>query len=417
MGWQDRIKEAAYTSPSGIRITFQYENVSQEISKKTSSFDFPDADGTYIQDLGKTGRRYPLRLFFWGDDYDIEVVEFQELLLETGVGKLEHPVYGSVDVVPFGDITRRDDLVTRANEAVIQVTFWETIGLVYPVAADDPGSEALQAVEEYNELAAVELEENLELETTVKIINFKNQVLGLVDSVKSGLQTIADVQEAVQKQFNAITDSINESIDLLISTPLTLASQITQMIQAPARALSAIQDRLSAYGDLAQALISGDGANVSDVNNLRTRDLHVSSYVTGSIISVVNNQFVTKVEAIEAAEEIISQFDEVVAWRDTQFEALEASLVDLDAGAVDTGGAYEKLQEAVSLAAGYLVQISFNLKEERKIILDRPRTIIDLVCELYNNVDTELDFFITSNNLTGSEILELPAGREIVYYI
>lgn len=418
MPWQDRIKEAAYTGPeSGTRVTLQYENVRRVVSKKTTGFDFPDADGTYVQDHGRTGRRYPLRLFFWGADYDADVVAFEILLEERGVGKLEHPVYGAVDVVPFGDIVRRDDLVTRANEAVIEVTFWSTIGIAYPTSASDPASDALQAVVLYNEAAAEEFEETVETDTTVKKVSFKNRILALVAAVKDGLQFIADTQEAVQKQFDAVVDSINEGIDLLVAAPLALAAQITQMIQAPGRALAAIRDRLNAYKDLADALISGDGANVANVNDLRTRDLYASSYVTGSIISVINNEFITKTEAIEAAEAVLEQFEDLVAWRDAQFAALDTATPELSIGVVDTGGAYERLQEAVALTVGYLVQISFTLKSERRLVLDRPRTIIDLVAELYGAVDSELDFFITSNDLTGSEILELPAGREVVYYI
>ena len=53
MAWQDRIVEAAYTSPSGERLTFDYENVSKSVEKKTTAFEFPDADGTFVQDLGR----------------------------------------------------------------------------------------------------------------------------------------------------------------------------------------------------------------------------------------------------------------------------------------------------------------------------------------------------------------------------
>ena len=115
MAWNDRIREAAYTSPSGERLTFGYENVSKKIDKKTTGFEFPDADGTFVQDLGHSGRKYPLRVFFWGSDYDQEADAFEAALLERGTGKLEHPIYGTVDVVPFGTITRRDDLKTGAT--------------------------------------------------------------------------------------------------------------------------------------------------------------------------------------------------------------------------------------------------------------------------------------------------------------
>ncbi len=109
MAWVDNLREAAYTSPSGVRPVFLYDNVSKKIPKKTSVFNFPDVDGSYIQDFGRKGRRYPLQVIFNGTDYDVTAVEFERSLEERGAGKLEHPLYGTVDVVPFGTITRRDD--------------------------------------------------------------------------------------------------------------------------------------------------------------------------------------------------------------------------------------------------------------------------------------------------------------------
>ena len=63
-GWELRLREAAYTSPSGTRIPFQYENVRSAVTKKTTAFEFPDAPGTYVQDFGAAGSRYPMRVFF-----------------------------------------------------------------------------------------------------------------------------------------------------------------------------------------------------------------------------------------------------------------------------------------------------------------------------------------------------------------
>lgn len=414
MPWQERIKEAAYTPPSGVRFTFTYENVAKSITKKTSAFNFPDADGTYIQDLGHTGRRYPLRLFFHGDDYDTEVEAFEAALLEKGTGKLEHPIYGVINVVPFGDITRRDDLKTAANQAILEVQFWETIDLLFPSVQTDPAAEALTAVDEYNLAAAEQFDEELVLDTASETANFKSRFSAVLDATKSALNEVANVQDNVRRQFNAIYDSINSSIDTLVSEPLTLASQTLILIQTPARALANIQARLTAYSDMASALIDGPdsvrspGFNGVNANAFRNDDLYASTAVTGAIVSVVNNQFETKTEALEAAEVILDLADDVNNWRD-------ANLVSLSE--IDTGGAYQQLQEAVALAAGFLVQISFSLKQERRIVLDRSRSIVELVAELYGEVDAQLDFFINSNSLTGSEILELPKGKKIVYFI
>lgn len=414
MAWNDRIREAAYTSPNGERIRFDYEDVRREFDKKTTGFDFPDADGTYVQDLGNTGRRYPLRLFFWGADYDLQAEQFESLLAERGQGRLEHPIYGTVDVVPFGTITRRDDLKTAANQAVVEVTFWETIGLVYPTRQADPASQVRQAVENYNAAAAEDFADGVSVETAAQRVTLLNRYESLIGSVESGLQAVADVQDDVRKQFNAINDSINQSIDTLIGKPLDLAFQTSLLIQAPARATASISDRLQAYRNLSDSILAGDGASVANdtranrVNEFKAFELTASGAVTGSIVSAVNNQFSRKTTALQAAEDILAQFESVNSWKDD-------NLVELDL--IDTGGAYQRLQEAVALTAGFLVEISFTLKQERRIVLDRARTIIDLSAELYGSVDDQLDFLIQSNNLTGSEILELPRGREIVYYV
>lgn len=408
MTWENRLKPAAYTSPSGIRILFDYEDVSKSINKKTNAFDFPDANGTYIQDLGNTGKRYPLRIIFWGDDHDLSAAEFENLLTEIGSGILEHPSYGSINVVPFGDINFRNDLKTSANQTIIELTFWETIVRIYPIDQADPVSDVLTAIDEFNNVEAEAFEDLTKLDTVSDIANFKNKYESLLDSVESGIQSIASTQQDVQKYFDSVNDSINNGIDILISQPLTLAYQTSIMIQAPARAITSIRARLNAYENLVNTII---GNTPEDSNELHTNDLYASNYIIGSILSTINNQFVTKIDALESAERVLTQMDDFTTWRDSNFETLEI---------VDTGEAYQQLQSAVALTVRYLVEISFNLKQERVLVLESPTTIINLIHQLYpvdTVIDDELDFFIQSNDLTGSEILEIPRGRKVVYYV
>lgn len=422
MSWEDRLLEAAVTSKSGTRLTFDYEDVRKSVEKKGTAFGFADADGTFIQERGHTGRQFPLRVFLSGEDYDLKANAFDALLLESGTMKLEHPIYGTVDVVPFGPITRRDDLKTAANQAVIEVTFWETTGLLFPSSQSDPGSSVLSAVSEYSDAISEEFADVISLDTTIQGVTLENQYLALLDAAQGGLQAIADVQDDVRTQFNAIVDSVNTGIDILISQPLTLAFQTAQLIQAPARALAAIEARLNAYRDLAESIFSDGSAAASSnpqtaSNAFHTKDLYVSTYVSGAVLSTVNNQFITKTEALEAAQFVLQLMDEVTVWRDDSFAAL-ADLTDTTTAAqLDTGTSYQQLQEAVALAAGFLVEISFSLKQERRIVLDRNRTFVDLCAELYGETDEIYDFFISSNNLSGDEYLEIKRGREIVYYV
>lgn len=431
MSWTDRIKEAAYISPSGKRVVFDFEDVNKDFEKRTVAFETSGKDGTYVQDSGRSGRRFPMRVFISGEDYDLAANAFEEALSERGAGKLEHPFYGTFDVVPFGIISRSDKLVSAGNQAVIDVLFWETTEL-FPQNKRSAAADVASSTEDFNEEMAEEFEKALDIDTAIEEVTFIDELKAALNATVNGLQvafetveeglafveegvaTASSVVNQVQSKFEAVAKSINRGIDVLIDQPLALARQVLRLVQLPGQALTSITARLGAYGNLFNSLLVQVGIQEKDEqdsrnsNRFRSADLIASSYVTGSVISVINNKFETKSDAVAAAQVILEQFDELVQWRDDNYQSLEI---------IDTGDSYQQLLQTVSLTVGFLVELSFTLKQERRFRLTRSRNVIDLVAELYGEVDSQLDFFINSNNLTGSEILLIPSGREIVYYV
>ena len=356
MNWETRLTEAAYTSPSGQRVVFQYENVSRSVAKKTTNFEFPDADGSYIQDLGREGRRFPFRAFFTGANHDLDAEAFEDALLERGQGTLDHPFYGQFQVVPFGNIRRRDDLKTAANQSVVEVTFWETIGLIYPSITSDPVAEVSVAQDTFDTSAAGEFDDQVDVSTEGLVQGALSTYNDALDSVEEFLQPIADLQDSVADTFQDINDSINRGIDVLIRDPLALAGQTIQLIKAPARAVSSISARLEAYGNLAGQLISYEPSvapSAVDQNDFIITDLNATAAVSGSVEAVINTNYTSQPEAIEAADVLVQQLDDVVAWRERIYNRFPEL--------VDTGASYQALQEAVALAVGYLVELAFSL--------------------------------------------------------
>lgn len=415
--WAERLQEAAYTSPGGTRIQFLYEDVGRTTSKRTTAFEFPGVNDAYVQDNGHGSRKYPLRCVFTGNNCDKLATAFEAALLERGKGKLEHPLYGTFDVVPFGDITRRDDLKSAANQAIVEVTFWTTVDAVYPSGDSNPRSEILAALDGFD-LAAAQQFTAADLASALQQANLKSTIRKTLRQVSATLQSVADSVESVNREFRDLQSLVNFGLDVLVGQPLLLAQQIANLITAPARALAGIRSRLDAYRNLLNQLLGNSRSSSADralsanqrikaQNDFRVADLSASSAVAGSVLSVLENEFTTKTEAIEAANEIAEQLDTLSQWREQRFEELEL---------IDTGESYQALQRAVALATGLLVEVSFSLVPERSIVLDRPRTIIDLAAELYGEVDERLDFLISSNNLSGSDILLLEPGRRILYY-
>ena len=247
-------------------------------------------------------------------------------------------------------------------------------------------------------------------------------------AVQRALRRVAAETESVRRRFDDAVRAVDTGLSVLVGEPLALARDVSGLTEMPAYAAAGIQARMAAYQDLAvsiitaprsrpaEAFVSGviiPGRRRTVANDFHSAVIVATSACAGAIRSVLEHQFTARPHAIAAASALLDLLDTIGAWMDEGFTALAAAGAP---GGIDTGSGYQALQEAVALAAGYLVEISFTLLPERRIVLDRPRTIIDLAAELYGAVDERLDFLIDTNELSGSEILELPRGTSVVYY-
>jgi hypothetical protein len=420
--WKDRIREAAYVSPSKTRFRIEYEDLERTVTRRGTAYEFPGVNDAYVQQKGFGPRIYPMRCYFSGPNCDRIADAFLLALLEPGVGKLEHPRYGTIPrVVPFGDIGQRDDLKTSANQSVIDVTFWTTLVELYPSEQTSPKNEIEEALGDFDVAAAQAFASATALDTLAAQASLKGTIRSALREIRGALEDVSGSVASVRREFDDNFRLINEGLDVLVGQPLLLAQQIINLIRAPARAAAGIRSRLEGYANLAVRMFGSKAGRPQDFpvgvatsaitrrrNDAAVADLIAMAAVTGSVASSLENDFLTKPDAIKAADEVAAQFDDLVDWRDG---------VNEEVGAVDTGESYQALQQAVALTAGFLVEVSFRLIPERSLVIDQPTTIINLAARLYGRLDdTILDLLINSNRLTGSEILEIPRGRKILYY-
>ncbi len=429
--WEDRLREAAFTTPKNKRITFAYEDVQRTTPINGTMFTFPGVNNAYPQRNGFGSREYPLRCFFSGPNHDKIATAFEAAVLEPGVGRLEHPMYGRIPVVAFGQITRNDALKTAANQTIIELSFFTTIGEIYPSTQPGGVNEIAAALEGFDVAAAQDFDSLTDLASAVRKAQSKATIRSYLLKVSSELQKISDSVTTVNRAFRDAQATVNLGLDVLIGQPLLLARQLCDLVKAPGRALIGIESRLDGYANLAASIFSSKSANPGEAfasgasllqrqgritNDLRISELFAANAVAGSIAATtVAGSFATRPSAIAAAVAIQEQLDAFVAWRDAGFAAV-AQLPTPGVTHADIGETMQALQNAASLAVGYLVQTSFGLVPERRLVLDRDRTILDVAAELYGTVDGKLDLLINSNNLTGDEILELPRGKTISYF-
>lgn len=450
--WRDRLREAAYNSPTGTRIKFHYFEVSRELDLRTTTFEFPGVNDAYIQQSGFGARRYPIRAVFAGAQHDLEATAFEAACIEPGIGKLEHPVYGPIKVVPTGTLTRRDDLVGAANQTVIEITFSTTTGAVYPSASGDAQSEALAALGAFDVELAQQFAASVDISSATKQAGLLATIRGFLSDVSDVMSEVTSAVAAVRQAYADIESTLNFSLDVFVGQPLLLAQQVSNLLKAPGRTAKGLASRLEAYAAFTARVFASDAGNpertlasssslsknkIRIANDFQASGLFALASVGGAVNGAIADpiadppasatasvltpaatrgvNYTTRPQAIAAAEELRRQFDDAVDWRDRGFEAL-GEVDRVSPGRVDTGAAYRALQTAVSLAQGALISAAFDLLPERRIVLGRARTIVDLTAELYGTLD-KLDYLVETNDLTGDLIHELPAGHTIRYYV
>lgn len=393
MSWEDRQLSPAYTPAGGARMPFDCDEVAVTRDLRGTAYEFQHVDGALIQRTGLGARRYPVRAIFHGPDHDTLAAAFFAGVCSAPTGKLEHPLYGVVDVTPFGPISRRNALVEDAAVSYVEIEMWDTLGATYPAEQVDTVAATRAAVDAVNTAAA----ETFGAEAPTGLPGYKARYLSTLDAIRSTMAPLVAAEDAARRTVDAVYVSINRGVDVLLGDPLTLAFQTIALIKTPAQAVSALSDRLRAYRDLAASMFGGASDPV-------TADLIATAATSSQITAALSAEYKTRPGAVQAAEAVLVAMDELAAWRETNTPA---------------GGTAQAqaIQTAANLAAAALLEISYTLAQERAIYLTRPRTPIDLAAELYGARADGLDVLITSNALTWPELLEIPRGRRVVYYV
>jgi hypothetical protein len=417
MSWLNRLKTAAFTSPSGVRTVFDYEDVELGFEKNASTYRFPGVDGAFIVSKSSSEKRYPLRCFISGTNYDLISSTFENSLYEKGSGLLEHPVYGYKTVQALV-VRRLDELVSAANQATFIVDFSETVDQRFPNSSADLLSIINNSINVYNIVSSEFYSESINYDTTSNRLNSLNRWQNNLNVINEILNPVAQTNQKVFEEYSIVYNSLNANLDNLIFDPDSLARQFNILIEIPAEVESS-DLKLQAYVDLIAIIESSTRVNYINLNS-RNIVIESSLLLQTLIISMAKSslysEYKTKSEAIGVTDVIRDSnafVTEVIELRERLFQ-----IDDLDLLLYGDSDACKSVNNTVTSVYENLTQLSFSLSQERNFIPDQDRSLFDLCYELYGSADNEtLDLFITSNNLQDEEIIQIPRGREVVYFV
>lgn len=401
--------------------TSSSSNVSTSSGKKRVS----DVNDTFT-DLGIGGRDVTLDCYFVGENHYNKAETFINALCEIGKSTLQL-AYGDPFTVNVLNFQVTNQLVQNVNCTVVNVSWHETAKTTYPA------SETSKTKEIKNE--AADAKENLatEVANVVETISSPSRLQTFSANFTKALNKVSTTLDFANNLTlkSIMNDILGQNIQ---TSALTMVSQLGIVLYKAAslgKKIKNIGNGFALTGEFG-TLYSGWTSLISvlmnnsssasgktsltrpEIDNLLINDTTASMALISLAESLIETEFETRAEAVEAAKNLVS------------LEQTWTTFVETESGKItDLENFYIKddnLQSVIAAAANEILERSYKLKIERLVVLAEDSTIIDLAYEYYKeefyaDPDATIEYLITTNNLRDDEFLILPRGSEVKIYV
>jgi prophage DNA circulation protein len=310
------IQEARYTSPSGEEAVFSWEKGKRKTTLKTGVYTFPGRDGAHVQHQGAGDRIFPLVCIFSGPDCMEKADAFEAMLIERGTAELQHPLYGTLKVVPTGDIEREDDPVNKNGESTVTITFTETIDDEEAAGLNEVAAEAIdEKFEEFSEAAATDFAETLAaagddaanlsdqlaiqaaLEAQTQSIIDNLEPLAKVDKKKFS-EWIASAKELKDKIKNLYKKGMSYAgkVESLYVKALNIARLTLRLMKLPSDIFVSLAEKIKGYSNLTANLINQYKNDPFGVEKIKNAYATASLAITGAVAAIASGSALTVAE-------------------------------------------------------------------------------------------------------------------------
>lgn len=420
MSYRDNLRQAVFVAPGGSVHTFKFDELSRQGGRKAAVIEILDSDEGYVIDLGALPRRYPMDIYFTGENYDTDADAFFAALSErykqSNPGYLMHPRWGNIEVIPLTWM-QHESFKDKSGVGHFSVEFLTVFSQVYP--ATDANSEAA-ALNKIDAMASggQTIAEGARLTNPSALANIKGKLKSAVGVVSGNLRTIAALAEDVSAVFEEVQSTVNDAIDDISGSIIDVIAGIQYLIRLPAKIATETMEKVNTYRDMIDELINGiDDKNEevvdNQVNNAQLVETVVGIAVAAMAEAAVYTEYESRNDSVDSIESLRAGYEAFLAGMESA--AVTGSADDIYGGDHDY---LSDLKDIIAKITGVLLNRTFDLKAEQRFVLTGSSDAITLCWEYYSDVTPEtLEFFCRTNGLAGDEFVEIPAGRELVVYV
>lgn len=408
MSWKQKIQsEFVIITGDGKQYKPIAKNFKKGVEFNISQFDFPNQSGSLIKKGRPRGTKFPLELYFQGEDHIDQATAFHESANDQRAWTILHPYYGQINGHPFG--LDFDDTVL--NTTLVTGTFVESISQDNPKSKVDPVDKTIADKETTDQLFA----ESFANDVTPSISD-KNKLTSNNDVIyKEGVKSIIDKANA-EEYFN-LFNKANAAILNATSEPLLAITAIQSVISYPFLFEIAVKTRIETLINQFENLHE----SVATIATKAEKKIYENN--AGAIISTmaassatpIPRDYANRMEVLAIIELIIDNYNIYID--------------DLDSLQTENGGQVDSyipdadsliaLNNLINFTLANLYIIALGTKQERSIILENDSNVILLTHRFYglDPDDANIDTFMNQNQIGINELFQVKKGKKIIYYV
>lgn len=408
MSWKDRIENVQLTITTGDEKIYKplWKNSSKSKSYNATAYNFIGVEGTFVDRKKPQGGKFPLVLWFQGEDNIDVATAFEISAADSRPWKVKHPFYGNIIGQPVS--LERDD--SNYNVTQITIDFWESIGDEFP----NTESSTKEIVKSKTETVSQDAAENYSIK---------------VDPTPSDGRTLQESAAQIAGSFKRVLNETNfseyqlavnktlKSANNIVSSPLAAISDIQQLTLLPSLYSSGVSSRidslLGAYSSLGGIIDNKPTKN--DKLYYESNGATTIAAMCQASVEPTESDYITATEIERLSVQLTTTLEDYLLNLDgLQVNVGESLDVFIPNDSIQTG-----LYDLVSEATANLFKLAFNAKQERKVIVKRGTNLI-LLTHKYVGLDLDdqnLEDFRLLNNIKNDELFFIKKDRIIKYFV
>lgn len=417
-----RLRPGRYTSPSGVESFFLFDDLSRTRAKKTAAHEIVDSDETVIQDMGSGLQVFSMSVYFVGENCDQLADAFYNSLYERytpdAPGLLNHPRWGDVAVIPFGDPEQSESYVEGSGICRVSVVFRETVSTTLASSFAFSASGIADTASQVDE-SALDRASRIVADNKASYAKFKAVIRGKTRTITGFIDGVSDLTTDIADEIEALTQELYAAIDEG-ATPVVLLAQIGNILRTIAEVPTQGAAMVKAYYDMAVDIVTGfvsdiDGATTTtDRQNVALSLQYIGAMSVATMaVAETNAQYTRRDEVGDSIDQLVEAYQQYLIAMDYAAASLSMGIEKLFAPDHDVG---LFLHGSVYDTQALLINRAFSLKSKRTYRLKYASDPLTETWTHYGDLD-QLDLFCTTNKIVYDEFLELPAGREIAIYV